>query len=151
MQENIEIRYTKLASAVDVDGFKDVLLDTLEEQGSTPTASILQVNPYTLDGNNFRIVWTGSYSFQTPDGYRTFSESGLRVEVEVKELDYNALMVFLGARSKVMAEAYRDSVRGIHNLAADIAAGSYGGNVPNDAEYIRDTLEAALNEFPNSN
>lgn len=151
MNESIVIQYTKFATSADVDGFIDVLEDTLSEQGSTPTVSHAMVSPFTLDGNQFRVVWTGSYSFKTPDEFYTFAETDLRVEVEVQELNYNALMVLLGARARILAEAYRTSVRGIFNVATNVANGSYVPTGMSGEEYIRDTLEAALNAFPNSN
>lgn len=152
MNESIVISFTKLANPVDVDGFIDVLSDTLSEQGSTPAITAGQVSPYSLDGNQFRVVWTGSYSFTTPDGFYTFSETDLRVEVEVHELNYNALMVLLGARARLISEAYRSSLRGIFNVATNVANGSYvPSNNMDGSEYIRDTLEAALAAFPNSN
>jgi len=152
MNETISISYHRsAANLADLNGFQDVLTDTLSEQGSTPTITTSQLSAQDMhNGSAVRIVWTGSYSFATPDGMYNFAEQDIKVEVVADKLDHNALMRLLAGRGRKLSQSYRNALRGIYNVSTYIKDGTFVPTMP-VAEYLNATLENAINAFPNSN
>lgn len=153
MNEQIVISYTGFHNPADLAGFVDVLVDTLAEQGSACSIQTQQVSPFAMDGNQFRVVWGGSYSFKSPDGAFHFGRGGqdLHVEVETQVLDFSAMMRLFGGRSRKLTEAYRDTLREIYNLSVNVRSGAVDTGELSQAGYLSETLDSAVNAFPNSN
>lgn len=151
MQESISISHFRNVPAADLSGFKDVLADALSEQGSAPVITSATAMPSQLGGGAVRIVWTGSYSFQSPDGYYTFSESNITVEVVAEQLDHNALTRLLALRSHAIVKAYRNALRGIFNMSVNLKNGTYAPQGMTGVEYLSETLDRAVQAFPNTN
>lgn len=151
MNESINICYTRLNSSADLDGFIAALTETLADEGSSPTITTQLVPTTALNGNTFRAVWTGDYSFQSPDGFYTFSETGLQTQVDSKKLNYDTLMALLAGRGKHIEHAYRNALRGIFNVAVNVRDGAHVPPSPmTGTEYVTAILEAGLAAFPNS-
>ncbi|QVD49110.1 hypothetical protein LUCX_40 [Xanthomonas phage vB_XciM_LucasX] len=150
MQESIRIQYNPFANPAAVDAFMDTLSEQLAAEGSAPTITSEKVGPFALDGQQFRVVWTGSYAFSSPDQYYNFGQSDLRVEVETTDLDFSTFEKFTAGRERAIKMAYREALRGVYNMSASLAEGHHTPTLPKDA-YIRNTLEEALAAFPNSN
>ncbi|WJJ55213.1 hypothetical protein [Xanthomonas phage RTH11] len=150
MNETITIQHNAFADAAAVAAFREILLEVLADEGSTPTVVVQKVGPFQLDGNQFRVVWMGGYSFASPDGFYTFSEQDLRVEVESIELDFDAYTKLVAGRSRAVVRGYRNALRGIFNMATALNNGAHVPSTPVN-EYVQLTLEAAVNAFPNSN
>lgn len=150
MNETITIQHNAFADAAAVAAFKAILLELLAEEGSTPTIVTQKVGPFQLDGNQFRVVWLGGYSFQSPDSHYKFSEQALKVEVESIELDFDAYTKLVAGRSRAVTMGYRNALRGVYNMAVALNNGEHTPVMPVN-EYVQKTLEAAVNAFPNSN
>lgn len=150
MQEAITIHHLRSVATADLNGFKDVLEDSMAEQGSTVNVLCLASTPGGLKGSVVSIGWVGNFSFQTPDGQFTFGGEDLKVVLSADSLDHNTLARFEAVRSAAIAKAYRHALRGILNLASDIKSGAV--TVAGDrVEYLEQTLANAVNAFPNSN
>ncbi len=152
MIETITIQHNAFASTAAVDAFKAILAELLAEEGSTPTIIVQKVKPFQLDGNQFRVVWLGGYSFTSPDEHFKFHEDNLRAEVEATDLDFDVYTKLVAARSRQLVMGYRNALRGVYNMTVDLNAGvsAYVPVMPVN-EYVQKTLEAALTAFPNTN
>lgn len=151
MQENVIISFDRTVAPVDVHGFKDVISDVLAEQGSSATVEIQTVDSiYAQEGCPVAVNWNGSYHFATPDQSHNFSESDLTVTVRGEFLNHDLLMKLLAHRNHVVNKAYRNALRGIYNLSVSIQNGEFTPEMP-VAQYLRETLEAAIESFPNTN
>lgn len=153
MNEFISISYHRSAANVaDLAGFKDVLSDTLSEQGSVPVITTSQLSAQEMhNGAAVRIVWTADYAFASPDAYYNFGEQNITVEVVADKLDHNALMKLLAGRGRKLSQSYRNALRGIYNVSVSLKNGDYVPTGMSTTEYLSVTLENAVNAFPNSN
>lgn len=150
MNETITIQHNAFADAAAVAAFREILLEVLAAEGSTPTIVVQKVRPFQLDGNQFRVVWLGGYSFTSPDGFYNFSEQNLKVEVESIELDFDVYTKLEAGRSRALVRGYRNALRGIFNMATELNNGTHVPTLPVN-EYVQKTLEAAQSAFPNTN
>lgn len=150
MQEEILVRFDRTVAPADVQGFKDVLTDVILEQGSSAVVTIEQMSVNELNGQPVSITWMASYAFSTPDEQFRFGEDALSVAVTGPEMDHELLMSLLAKRNYTLTKAYRNALRGIFNLSVNIRNGDYTPSVP-VAEYLAETLEAAIDVFPNTN
>ena len=148
MQENIIITFDRTVAAADVQGFKDVLADVILEQGSSAQIQVESAPVLAMEGCAVAVRWEGSYRFTTPDESQIFSNT-LSCVVRAPELDHELLISTLAHRADLIGKAYRDALRGIRNLALSIKSGAVTPADP--VEYIRQTTDAALSVFPNTN
>lgn len=150
MQEEILVRFDRTVAPADVQGFKDVLTDVILEQGSSAVVAVEQVPVNELNGQPVSITWMASYAFATPDDQHRFGEDALTVTVTGPEMDHELLMSLLAKRSHTLNKAYRNALRGIYNLSVNIRDGAVVPVVP-VAEYLSETIENAIDVFPNTN
>lgn len=149
MRESVIISHTRFANAGDIAGFKDVLTETLAEQGSSADVQVQLVSPFDLDGNQFRVLWTADYAFSSPDNHHHFEHQLGSVEVESKRLNYQTLMLLMAGRGRKINDAYRTTLRYICSVAISLRKGEHVPAI-SSMEYMEETLKAALAAFPDS-
>jgi hypothetical protein len=148
MKENIVICYNSFADPAHVAAFQDSLTELLAEEGSQASISSKKVRPFQLDGQQFRVVWHGAYQFQSPDGEYKFGAADLTVKVETTDLDFDTYLKMVAARSRVLAKAYRGAMAEVLTLSMHLAKANHHLNGLSSIEYIRETLQAAVDAFP---
>ena len=147
MKETIEIQYNSFADPAYVAAFQDTLTELLTEGGSQATVSSKKVKPFQLDGQQFRVTWSGAYQFQSPDGHFKFG-NGLSVVVETTDLDFDTYVRMVAARSSALARAYRNALTDVWETSMKLAQANHDINGLSKIDYIRETLQAAVDAFP---